>query len=422
MSKKKKINPLDFNTAITSWSGFIYQGWLALYHSLRLINDKGDDINYFIQLDSIEDFSILDENKTPISIHQVKAKKNYYYNSAKDAIRKLEENKRKALSNPKAYFHLSNQLVDKTTAEIEDSHKEIKVYEYHNGEKHCNTIMIQQLIKVQIEIYIRKKFNDEIWRTSENNIDILLNKLICIIESKPLEMHHNIQINNVPERFEAFKNIIQFAEIINVLQEDQINNIQNEEYFLWLTRKLLHRYLEEYINDLIIEEEVENKLRAYLHTICQLNDTEFQEYLINLSPHKALKYSNIEEFSVNGIENSGIKNCFLEILTVLPLADEDITIWKNESNSYFPTTIALGQRSTNSICVDIIKNGPVELLFDCNNLITSEINVLNISVNAPRITNVVTEAEVDLSLKITNYQSIGLISIDKLKEIYDRNN
>ncbi len=62
------------HTAITSWSGFVYQGKVALYHSLKLIlEDIQGCSNYKLQLDSLEDFAILDEDDNPISLHQVNA-------------------------------------------------------------------------------------------------------------------------------------------------------------------------------------------------------------------------------------------------------------------------------------------------------------------------------------------------------------
>lgn len=73
------------HTAIPTWSGFIYQGRIALYHTLKLHNEKkrNDCDHLYLQIDSIEDFSIVkyDEQKNiiPITMHQVKAVKSHSY-------------------------------------------------------------------------------------------------------------------------------------------------------------------------------------------------------------------------------------------------------------------------------------------------------------------------------------------------------
>jgi len=52
---KTAIDPETVHSAITTWSGFVYQGKLALYHILTLLAaDRGSD-NCFLQLDSLED-------------------------------------------------------------------------------------------------------------------------------------------------------------------------------------------------------------------------------------------------------------------------------------------------------------------------------------------------------------------------------
>lgn len=65
--------------ASPSWSGFNYQGKVALYHALTVINQKplGDDLsNLSLMLENTEDFEILDAGVAK-TLHQVKA-----YNSA----------------------------------------------------------------------------------------------------------------------------------------------------------------------------------------------------------------------------------------------------------------------------------------------------------------------------------------------------
>jgi len=62
-------------SAISSWSGFVYQGKIALYHSLKLIHDG--DLDFELQLDSSDDFAIY-KNEKLHTAHQVKAKISKY--------------------------------------------------------------------------------------------------------------------------------------------------------------------------------------------------------------------------------------------------------------------------------------------------------------------------------------------------------
>lgn len=74
--------------ASPSWSGFNYQGKIALYYAVKMINEKpaGADLsNYSLMLESTEDFEIQCVG-TPISIHQVKAYNTSSYSEYSDAL------------------------------------------------------------------------------------------------------------------------------------------------------------------------------------------------------------------------------------------------------------------------------------------------------------------------------------------------
>lgn len=74
--------------ASPSWSGFNYQGKVALYYALRLINAEPVDADlsvYSLMLESTEDFEIRC-NGDPISFHQVKAYNSSTYSNYSDAL------------------------------------------------------------------------------------------------------------------------------------------------------------------------------------------------------------------------------------------------------------------------------------------------------------------------------------------------
>ena len=88
------IDPNDIHSAADTWSGFIYQGKVALYHDLKLINEKDSVDELHLQLDSLEDFAIIryeNSEPKPITLHQVKAVKSHYYSKYKELFEKLEK-------------------------------------------------------------------------------------------------------------------------------------------------------------------------------------------------------------------------------------------------------------------------------------------------------------------------------------------
>ena len=64
------------HTAISTWSGYVYQGKIALFHTLKLlVADRAQTLNHKLQLESADDFAILSQSNIHLSLHQVKAYK-----------------------------------------------------------------------------------------------------------------------------------------------------------------------------------------------------------------------------------------------------------------------------------------------------------------------------------------------------------
>lgn len=75
--KSNEIGEVDVDKASSSWSGFVYQGKVAIYTVLKYLNHyypKSEEIKkYELEIEYLEDFSIIKEGKH-VSLHQVKAK------------------------------------------------------------------------------------------------------------------------------------------------------------------------------------------------------------------------------------------------------------------------------------------------------------------------------------------------------------
>lgn len=101
--------------ATNSWSGYTYQGKIALFVVLRKINDlicmgKIDEIEkYSVELEWLEDFSILyncDDGIQYKTIHQVKAKDKQNISDYEDALVKLYYKVVKLSTIENAYLHV----------------------------------------------------------------------------------------------------------------------------------------------------------------------------------------------------------------------------------------------------------------------------------------------------------------------------
>lgn len=184
--------------ATPTWSGFLYQGKVAIFHLLKTINEslKNSDIcpqsecsNYAMEIEWIEDFSIKDKanvNKY-YTLHQVKAYKSQEASAYANAIAKIEENINRCSLNgiiPKGYLHVIQQL------EINCKNPNIFIYQYkiEDADKsHCGLDEIEKIIKVEIE-----KLCNERTLTGEEVDEIyllLMNEVDRIVR----ERHKNIQ-------------------------------------------------------------------------------------------------------------------------------------------------------------------------------------------------------------------------------------
>lgn len=88
------IDSQDTHSAVPSWSGYDFQGKVAIYTALCFLNNLDqitEDVisQYFLEIEHLEDFSIK-KNDSYLSIHQVKSYQNtYHFSSYKEAVLEL---------------------------------------------------------------------------------------------------------------------------------------------------------------------------------------------------------------------------------------------------------------------------------------------------------------------------------------------
>lgn len=422
------IDPEKIDSAADSWSGFIYQGKVALYHVLRLLIEEPQSVNYHLQLDSLEDFAIVDEDINPISLHQVKALGNHLYSSYEAAFIKLEE--RLAMYPcTGAYFHLAIEN-QKSIAQIKAIHTTIDIYQYKEGDTFCSLNSIDQRIENLISsYYVAHNLNQF---NNQNYIQIGRNCLEDIIVSQIIAIHAcNHRRNGLRLNEAAYYFTIPFDKFVILLNTDLNAKTADEEYYLNITKKLINKYysefaleLEEELNDegVALTEAQRIKLDSHLLEINALDKTELISFIQNLMPHREFKLKTLFDFKDKNISQDEFKNAFLKCL--FELIEPTFNIKKGlmwsciSSKKYTATAIYTPQNDLKKVCKKIYDNiidNNFEIPYQSDFLITKDLEIESIENGLNSQMRIPTEN--DIKNNITKWSSVGMVKIETAKKI-----
>lgn len=422
MSQLGNINEEKVHSAISTWSGFVYQGKVALYQTLKILNDDATAHNYSLQLDSLEDFAIINSQEIK-SIHQVKAVKSTYYSKYKTAFVDLVNKSAKYECN-EAIFHLAQNIHDKTVAVIEGIHTPMKICMY-STDSHCSLEEIDNYIERQIVVYYSINFNDVKWKLSADYIKTSRHFLENIILTQVIKIHSIIHQNKKSENKAAYTETIAFNDFKSILDQDNLNESFDSDYYLYLTKADLNRYYEEYcmeLDDDDITEDEKEKLENYIFEINELNDSELVQFIRNIMPNRSFKLDSISDYKDNNIQKNEFKRGFCRILHQLRLFDGNVKndfVWIcNTKSRSFPTIICDGEDFKNDVCRDIIKNikdTDLEIPYASQNLITSSISVESLHTEINNIIDV-EENDPEILKNYTRITAWGKVSLLKLTD------
>jgi len=415
--------------AIPSWSGFIYQGKVAIYHVLRLLCD-GKESGYSLKLEYLEDFCIHKDGDVE-SLHQVKAIERsgisayttYIKNKEKiNAFEKLR-NHANRISCSHAYFHLANDVSSKCDADIEKEYAPVKIYNYHDGTNRCSVDQINNKINQMIEKYYKECRKEELFK---NNIDYIERTRVIIddiIQNKVLMIHAKLHNSNssVSDTIETM-DLSQFKKI---LDDDLTTAAIDDVYLLCQIRARLREYYFQYIEDQEnihgpLEEAIHKKMADYMMQIENMTSKQVKEFMQGIMPQKEFKCGSIKEYKDNTPSDEGYRHAFLNILKELKKTDfcESINafIWKQgEDATYYPTTIHAAKDLAEDICMNIVDN-PKNLytLYQCGNLITTGIDVTSVYEQIRRQKYV--DSSPERYDRITKWKKVSLVSLSRAKE------
>jgi len=373
--KKRKYEKL-LDTAISSWSGFVYQGKVAIYHTLKEISNK----NYTLQLDSLDDFAILDDNGRIISLHQVKAKKSKNFSAYKEAFGQLQDGGN-IIDCSNLFFHLAQRIADKTIDVIESDFNPVKVYLYDTI-PYCEVNQIDDKIESLIIGLMSSYHEDDPSKATQEYAVKVRRYLDEIVVKKLLEIHRIIHLNLQSETRAAFQQRIPFSDFIEILQKDFNQEELGDNYYYYLLINDMGRYYQSFCqdNERYLNKEDLNRLNFVMMKFQDLDKKDIVDFIRNIMPHRTFKFETIVDYKDNTPLKEEIEGAFLKIIQDIKntpnITEKMILQWIVGDKVYSPTTIDKGASKTEEICRNIVRNAldtDLNVLFESNSLITTDI-------------------------------------------------
>lgn len=345
-------------SAISSWSGFVYQGKVALYHSLKLIHDG--DLDFELQLDSSDDFAIYKNGKLHTA-HQVKAKISKYrsgYTKALEQSALIEHDKDKGTTR---YFHVSVPL-ENTEDHKGASGETVEFYRY--GDKfHCGLGEVEGLTKELIQ-----KICDKQSITVSDN---LINLNYCLLSEKistmAIHAHRLNQVDGLSENQAAYENLIGARSILDSILNE--NPYHNKDYYAVELKVRLQTHLEE-----CLDLALPNMTDATYERARRLSE-HVRETHINELKTLCQMIKPSERFQV--VQTSDIRRYtkLIQALSVEPIFNHLPHYLDSENRFYVPTALDVdeSEECESDMIREMKTNGDLlRLLFEYNHLIASK--------------------------------------------------
>lgn len=449
-----------FHSAIPSWSGYNYQGKVAIYSALSFINSKqGVDLSrYSLELEWYEDFAIKVDD-TYISIHQVKSYKYTTLSKYKDSIWNLlgkafEENIQQV------FLHTSESILstDKIEEELitldpptkkknerdytpfyyyklitdNSAYNEIfkKIYKYKyrtdNSEvDFCGITEIDNKIKWQIKEYYNLQGKSE----SEEQINRAFLNILNHLNEHITSRHREEQALGT----KTPPVVINMKEFYEILEEDWER--ASEEYYTQQLRHSFYKTSESFLHTLFKSKRVNEidlkRAEEFIAQINLLDTSKFLEFCKKVTPYITVRKMDIQKFRelipVNGLKTSLIST----LIMVKQRLDNKHLLQRrinNKTENYLPTTIdhdptlALVSEEiiVGELASDILENDDLdEFLYEVEAMISHKVKTDSLERAASRIDlvpEVEKDNEQDRNDKFTKIKKIRIVDLNQAKE------
>lgn len=345
-------------SAISSWSGFVYQGKVALYHSLKLIHDG--DLEFELQLDSSDDFAIYKDGKLHTA-HQVKAKISKYrsgYTTALEQSTLIEYDKIKGTTR---YFHVSVQL-NNTDDHKGASGETVKFYRYGDN-YYCGLGEIEGLTKGLIKNICEKQ--------SITVSDNLINFNYCLLSEKistiAIHCHKLNQVDGVQEARAAYENRIKASSLLADLLNE--NPYQNRDYYAVELKARLLTHLEERLDQALptMSDATYERARRLCEHIRETPINELKTLCQMMKPSE-----RFQDVQTNDIRRY---TKLIQAISVEPIFNHVPHYLDSENRFYVPTALDVdeSEECESDMIREMKNNGDLlRLLFEYNHLIASK--------------------------------------------------
>ncbi|MDE2419695.1 MAG: hypothetical protein KGO49_00740 [Gammaproteobacteria bacterium] len=350
-------------SAISSWGGFVYQGKVALYHSITLLCDQahlGTTVTSFkLQLDSTDDFAIYVAEKA-ISIHQVKAKISPYRSTFTTALDKSSSIETDCNSLTSRYFHIANPI-DDSTDYTNSKGATVQFYKY-GADPFCKLDDIEKITKSKIQEYLAKH--------KLPSSELLLEHKYCflseLITAKVVKIHALIH-SGMSENKAAYTQIINSDELEGIIRTD-FNAIVDMPYQLKELRMVFASVFEDYVasnTDFFTVEQI-GGFGNIFRFIYEMSDPDILSVMHSLRPS-----SENEKIRDEDIQNYA--DIISEISQAIVLAG--LPHYSKDTKRYLPTALKLSNKRLPLFKAGLLKQirrNPhlANVLYEYNTLIT----------------------------------------------------
>ncbi|WP_114195213.1 ABC-three component system protein [Edaphovirga cremea] len=421
------------HTAISTWSGFVYQGKLALYHCLKMMSsDYEANRDLKLQLESQDDFAIF-RHQQCLSMHQVKAYKDTRFSAYSDGITTQRDNARQR-GTPLAYFHVAREVTN-IPATFEADYVPVRFYTYpipldvdgNVTQSFCPLNQVDIFIQNELSSLLVNVAGQPAWKNFI--VANIQNTLEAIVNSKVIITHSKIHESARHQAAIAASEFIEFSELYGVIEADDYAPFENEAFFLSRLQIDIGTYYQEFCERQDgLSQAACQKLDDYLAAITALDAEGMKAFLRATMPHKKGRFNTLGEFKDQSLDRDAMRLGMFTIFWKLVQAacNEGSGVafsWLSDGIFYYPTGIHHAAEHQESICHDIMQQAiseGVECLFECGALITSAIGRPSISDVLVGIdaTEGVDTAEHELlrENRIGNYKKVAMVSLINVPE------
>ena len=345
-------------SAVSSWSGFVYQGKIALYHSLKIIHDG--DLDFELQLDSSDDFAIYKNGKLHTA-HQVKAKIGKYRNGYTKALEQSTLIEHDKIKGTTRYFHVSVPL-NNTDDHRGASGEIVKFYRY-GGNYYCGLGEIEGLTKE----LIKKICNKQHIIVSDNLINFNYCLLSEKISTKAIHNHKLNQVGGISENRAAYEGRIKARNILEDLLTE--NPYQNRDYYTVALKARLQTHLEERLDQALptMSDATYERARCLCEHIRETPINELKALCQMIKPSE-----RFQDVQTNDIRRY---TKLIQAISVEPIFNHLPHYLDSENRFYVPTALDVDESEECEFDMtrEIKNNGDLlRLLFEYNHLIASK--------------------------------------------------